>query len=98
MVKVLHRPSIRNLMIHGGRYLEYPVDHPSVQAIRFSVSYAAANSLTEKQCEGMFQTQKSNLVADCRKACESAIERSDILNTRDITVLQAFVLYLVSHL
>jgi hypothetical protein len=84
-------------MIHNEPYLKYPVDHPSAQAIRFSVNYLAATSLTELQCQAMFQTPRSSLVADCRTACELAIERSGLLTTRDITVLQAFVLYLVRH-
>ena len=98
MVKILHRPSISKLMIHGRQYLGYPVGHLSVQAIRFSACYAAASSLTENQCQNMFQIKKSSLVAECRRVCEAAIENSGLLTTRDITVLQAFVLYLVSAL
>ena len=95
IIKVLHRPSIAKLMIQGEHYLGYPDDHISVQAIRAAVSYAAASSLSETQCWLMFHTEKSSLVSGCRKACEFAVERANLLTTRDITVLQAFVLYLV---
>ncbi|KAK3387320.1 hypothetical protein B0H63DRAFT_521378 [Podospora didyma] len=97
IIKILHRPSLGNFMLHGGGYLGYQEGHPSTQVLSAAVSYAAAGSMTENQCQKNLHTGKSSIVADCRRACEAALERSGLLYTRDVTVLQAFVLYLVAR-
>ncbi len=96
IIKILHRPSLEKLLLHSGRYLAYPDGHASVEALSSAVLYSAASSMTEEQCRKLFQADKSSIVGSFRRACEVAIERSSVLTTRDITVLQAFVLYLVS--
>lgn len=83
-------------MLQGEGYLDYPDGHTSVEALSSAVYYSAASSMTENQCRTMFHTSKSSIVEGCQRACEVALERSGLLATRDITVLQAFVLYLVS--
>ena len=95
IIKILHRPSLSKWMLEGQQYLRYPDGHPSVHAISSAVCYSAATSMPERQCQEMFQMEKARVVAECRKTCEAAIERSGLLSTRDITVLQAFILYLV---
>lgn len=96
IIKILHRPSLSGWLEHGESYLGYPEGHASTEALKSAVCYAAVNSMTERQCEEMYHRTKSDIVMEFRKACESTIERSGLLSTRDITVLQAFVLYLVS--
>ena len=96
IIKILHRPSLILWLLEGHGYLSYPDGHASVHALRAAVCYSAASSMTEGQCREAFRTDKDCIVADCRRACELAIERSGLLATRDIAVLQAFVLYLVS--
>lgn len=96
VIKILHKPSLSSCMLHGENYLGYPNKHPSHQAIRSAVCYSAASSMTEKQCRTMFHANKSSIMEGYRRLCETALERSGILATQDIAVLQAFVLYLVS--
>lgn len=83
-------------MVQGERYLGYSHGHQSVEALSSAVCYAAISSVTENKCRAMFNASKATLTAAFRATCESAIERSGLLTTRDSTVLQAFVLYLVS--
>lgn len=97
IIKILHRPSLSKWMLDGDRYLGYPEDHTSVQALESAVCYAAANTLTEEQCKSMFQTTKSNLVSTYRGQCEVAFERVGLLMTRDRIVLQSFLLYLIGR-
>ena len=52
--------------------------------------------MTEDQYRRILHTSKAQVVAECRAACEDAIEKSGLLATQDVTVLQAFVLYIVS--
>ncbi|KIM93457.1 hypothetical protein OIDMADRAFT_63348, partial [Oidiodendron maius Zn] len=95
--KILHRPSLRKLLQHDSTYLGYPEGHASVIALSSAICYVATCSLSETQCRDMFQTSKAAVVAQYRRACETALDRADILVTGDITVLQAFVLYLVGR-
>ncbi|KPM46534.1 hypothetical protein AK830_g119 [Neonectria ditissima] len=96
IIKLIHRPSLSKWM-QGGQYLGYPDSHPSIAALRSSIAYSAAYSLTESQCQTMFNMTKPTVVADCRQACEAALGASGLLSTNDITVLQAFVMYLASR-
>lgn len=98
VIKILHRPSLSKLMEKNEPYLTYPKGHVYVTALGAAVCYAAACSLTENQCRRMFQAGKLSIVATLRRTCERALEQADVLSTQDMTVLQAFVLYLVSGL
>ncbi|KAF3481325.1 VrtR2 [Arthroderma uncinatum] len=97
IIKILHRPCLRRWMIDGERYLGYDEDHTSVRALESAVYYAAANTMTESQCQASFHASKSSIVAAHRKRCEGAIESASLLTTRDMIVLQAFVLYLIAR-
>lgn len=96
VIKILHRPSLSKWLMDGKTYLGYPEDHSSVQALKSAVCYAAANTLSEAQCQAMCHTSKSTIVSTYRRRCEVALERADLLSTRCRIILQSFVLYLVS--
>ena len=83
-------------MIDGTSYLGYDSGDHVVEALRSAVCYAAVSSMTEEQCHNMFAVPQSALVGEYKEACEAAIERSGLVISDDITVLQAFILYLVS--
>lgn len=95
VIKILHRPSVNQWMVHGKPYLAYAEGHPATEALGSAICYSAVSSMTENQCSLMFHTSKAQLMVKSRMACEAAIGRAGLLSTRDITVLQAFVLYLV---
>ncbi|KAJ5215824.1 uncharacterized protein N7498_002231 [Penicillium cinerascens] len=97
VIKILHRPSLNRWMVHGEPYLAYTEGHPSVEALGSAVCYSAVSSMTENQCLAMFHSKKADLAAESRVACETAIGQAGLLSTRDITVLQAFILYLVAR-
>lgn len=82
-------------MLDGEPYLGYDDGHFSVEALSSAVCYSALSSMTEEQCQSMFHASKSTVTGDYRVACERAVERAGLITTTDITVLQAFVLYLV---
>ncbi|KAJ9285618.1 transcriptional regulator family: Fungal Specific TF [Paecilomyces variotii] len=96
VIKILHRPSVNQWMVHGKPYLAYAEGHPATEALGSAICYSAVSSMTENQCSLMFHTSKAQLMVKSRMACEAAIGRAGLLSTRDITVLQAFVLYLVA--
>lgn len=94
IIKILHRPSLTKWMLHGSDYLRYPGNHPSIDVLGASVCYLAVSSMTETECLAVLDTEKEKAMIDCRRDCEVTFEKSSLLTTRDITVLQAFVLYL----
>ncbi|KAG6069302.1 hypothetical protein E4U32_000016 [Claviceps aff. humidiphila group G2b] len=97
VIKILHRPSLSKWLMDGKKYLGYPEDHSSVQALKSAVCYAAANTLSEAQCQAMCHTSKSTIVSTYRRQCEVALERAGLLSTRCRIILQSFVLYLVGR-
>ncbi|KAJ5697626.1 hypothetical protein N7488_011310 [Penicillium malachiteum] len=97
VITILHRPSLSRWMVQGEPYLAYADGHPSVEALGSAVCYSAISSMTENQFSAMFHANKADLLAESRVACETAIGRAGLLTTRDITVLQAFILYLVAR-
>ncbi|KAG6034026.1 hypothetical protein E4U40_004460 [Claviceps sp. LM458 group G5] len=97
VIKILHRPSLSKWLMDGNRYLGYPEDHSSVKALEAAVCYAAANTLSEAQCQAMCHTSKSTIVSTFRRQCEVALERSGLFSTRCRIILQSFVLYLVGR-
>ncbi|KAG5962952.1 hypothetical protein E4U58_003714 [Claviceps cyperi] len=97
VIKILHRPSLSKWLMDGKSYLGYPEDHSSVQALEAAVCYAAANTLSEAQCQAICHTSKFIIVSTYRRQCEVALERAGLLSTRCRIVLQSFVLYLVGR-
>ncbi|GIC86107.1 Zn(II)2Cys6 domain-containing transcription factor nscR [Aspergillus udagawae] len=98
IIKILHRPSVEKWLLHGEQYLDYPETHVAVDALRSAICYVAAVSLTDDQCWALFQRSRcSGIVADSRRACEAALDRSGLLASPSITGLQAFVLYLIAR-
>ncbi|KAH8658386.1 hypothetical protein BX600DRAFT_524842 [Xylariales sp. PMI_506] len=95
--KILHRPSLRRLLHHGSTYLGYPEGHPSRTALSSAICYVSICSLSETQCRDMFQSNKSEILNKYRWSCEIALDRADVLVTVEMTVLQAFVLYLIGR-
>lgn len=95
IIKVLHRPSLKR---HFSEGIPYPVSKSSREAgyaLDTAVFYAAVASMTDRQCCNLFQCSRKEALPEYQSACEMALERADLMRTTDMTVLQAFVLYLV---
>ncbi|KAI1416689.1 hypothetical protein F5Y13DRAFT_177688 [Hypoxylon sp. FL1857] len=97
IIKVLHRPSLSKFMLGGQRYLGYEPGHISTTCLSSAVCYSALASMTEEQCQATFGMDRRTLMIEYREACESELERSELLTTSDITILQAFILFLVAR-
>lgn len=98
IVKILHRPTLDAYLVDCKEFLDYDLCDPSPAALRAAVCYAAVASMTEGQCKAIFSCPKLQVLPEFRNDCDVALNRAGLLTTTDITVLQAFVLYLVSPL
>ncbi len=94
--KILHWPSIHKHLTEGKPYLNYKPQDPAVEALSSAVYYAATSSLTEAQSLSLFAASKVAVIARYRLACETSLARAGLVNTEDMTTLQAYMLFLVS--
>jgi len=93
--KILHRPSITLHLIQGTSYLDYEPDHPAVEALSSAIYYVSVGSLSEEECASVFSCEKKSILPVFRSVTEKSLVRVGLVTTEDITVLQAFLLYLV---
>jgi hypothetical protein len=56
----------------------------------------AVTSITDSECNTMFGEEKTVLLARYQSGSRQALCRAGLLRSSDMTILQAFVLYLVS--
>jgi hypothetical protein len=95
IIKVLHRPSLKRHLLEGIPYPALKTSREAENALDTAVFYAAVASMTDRQCLHLFQCSRNEVLPEYQSACEMALERADLMRTTDMTVLQAFVLYLV---
>ncbi|KFA74361.1 hypothetical protein S40288_06686 [Stachybotrys chartarum IBT 40288] len=91
-VKVLHVPSVERIVTA----LESGISgtEPKTQALLGAISLATLVSLDEEEVAANFSQPKSQLVNSYRSIVEQALAQAGFLSTKDMTVLQAFVIYL----
>lgn len=98
ILKILHRPTLERHLMGGEPYLGYQEEgHASVAALDTAVLYLAVNSMQDEQCQSLLERDRAELLVATRQACEAALEKAGLLTTRDMTVLQAFVIYLAGR-
>ncbi|GLA09612.1 hypothetical protein AnigIFM60653_011943 [Aspergillus niger] len=93
---ILPSSSLWSLVTQRERYLTYAADHPVPRALACAISYMAIMSLSNDQCSREFDTSRAVLLNKHQSLTQLALERADYINTDDLTVLQAFVLFLIS--
>lgn len=96
LIKILHAPSIRNCMQKDGPYLNYQPGNAAVEALIFAIYHAAIVSLSQSECLNQLGQDRSALIGKFRFAAEVYLTKADIVNTTDITTLQALVILVVS--
>lgn len=95
---VLHRPSLRAFLYDDQPYLDYEPDHQATTTLAFAVYSAAVCTIDDSQCQLIFGTDQKSVFADLQKETEAALVRADFVTTNDLTVLQAYVISLVSKI
>lgn len=98
VIKIMHKPTLNAYLVDCKSFLDYDLHDPRPAALRAAVCYAAVASMMEEQCQATFSCPKLKVLPEFRDACDVALNKAGLLTTKDMTVLQAFVLYLVSSL
>ncbi|KAI9839762.1 MAG: hypothetical protein M1838_004264 [Thelocarpon superellum] len=92
MIKVLHRPAAEKLIMEGRKNVGDL--SKTTEVLMFAIYFAAVTSLSPQECEEMLGEDQPTLVARYRFGTEQALARADFLNTHEVAVLQALVLFL----
>ena len=90
ILKVIHGPSLRTLL------LENSACEPAIEAVKSAIFFTALCALEEQECIDIIGEAKSKTATKFRVATEFSLSRANLLTTRNLTVLQGFVIYLVS--
>ncbi|KAJ8098951.1 fungal-specific transcription factor domain-containing protein [Lipomyces tetrasporus] len=95
-IKILHVPSmtgiIRQTVSQPGRYQT----EPGTEALIVAISLAAVTSLAENEVMSAFGETKTDLLSRLTVATEQALSQANVLNTSDMSVIRAFLVYLES--
>ncbi|KAE8375013.1 hypothetical protein BDV26DRAFT_283830 [Aspergillus bertholletiae] len=94
--KILHAPSLKAFLLEGKSYLDYEPGHMAPATLSSAVYFAAACSVTEDESKNLFGCNKGWLVARYQQESEAALAKADFMISNDLTILQAFVLFLLA--
>lgn len=95
---VLHSPTLIAHVLNSDELRDPATKHykhSSIDAISFSVYFAAVTSLNDQDCQKYFGEDRRTLLIGYKNATEAALARADFLNSVEIATLSAFVIYLV---
>ena len=98
ILKVTHVPSLRSLLLSEEQEHSNTFHHHSREALKLAICFTAVCTLSEVEIRDIFPEKKEKIMNRFRLATEVMLSRAELLTTSDITVLQAFVIYLVSGL
>lgn len=93
--KLLHWPTVLSMLsVSQGRSPD-TAPSVSVQALEYSIYFMALCSITNKDAEEMELGYRLDMLYLYRSAVEDLLSKSCLLQSPDLTVLQAFAIYLV---
>ena len=93
LVKVVHVPTMTAQVLEAAQHMDSIPR--GMEALLMAIYYAAATSLWEEECRQNFGENKDDLLARYRFGVEQALARADFLQSDEVIVLQAFVIFLI---
>ncbi|KAH7238007.1 hypothetical protein B0J15DRAFT_376741, partial [Fusarium solani] len=90
-IKVLHVPTVSK-MIHDSRG-NFDLLPPSMEPLMSSIAFASVKSLTSEEVQTHFRSDKKDLVSRFRLGTEDSLSRADFINTKELSVVQALLVY-----
>ncbi|KAF1816509.1 hypothetical protein P152DRAFT_428643 [Eremomyces bilateralis CBS 781.70] len=94
LLKILHVPTMEQVILDYRDNLD--TLKPGCEALLFAIYYNCATSTTDEECRNRLQGEKAELIPRYRFAVEQALARANFLQSDEIIVLQAFVMFLVA--
>lgn len=93
LLKVTHTPTLQARIIEAASNLKNV--HPTLEALMFGIYSTAVTSLSEDDCQTMFNSSKDDLLTRFHFGCQQALLGCGFLRTSDHDCLTALYLYLV---
>ncbi|KAL4935909.1 hypothetical protein BDV06DRAFT_206007 [Aspergillus oleicola] len=94
LIRIFHTPSLDRLFWDAIASMD-SLDR-NMEALLFAIYYAAVISLESEECLRIFGTPRVSLLETYRFATEQATARADLLNTQNLILLQATVVFLTA--
>ncbi|KAF4636255.1 hypothetical protein G7Y89_g1826 [Cudoniella acicularis] len=92
--KIVHTPTLQvQILDASGKLENLP---KNLEALLFSIYMCAVVSLSDEECVDMMSEPKESLIARYSAAAEQSLVRVGFLQSSDIVVLQALVLFLIA--
>lgn len=93
LISILHRPTVKKL-------LDGPARNPSLldknsEALVFAIYFVSIVSLKPESCLQLLGDTREALVSRYRFAVEQALSKANLLNTQNLMLLQAAVVFLI---
>lgn len=93
LVKVIHAPTIEPRVLKSADSLDKI--HRGLECLLFAVYYSAITSMWPEEVPKLFGEEKQDLLTRYRFGLEQALARAEFLQTDEIIVLQAFIIFLI---
>ncbi|KNG81759.1 fungal specific transcription factor [Aspergillus nomiae NRRL 13137] len=93
VLKVFHVPTVQRQVtsvIRGRFNLDAPTE-----CLIFAIYYSTVVTMSAEECREEFDEDKAVILTRYRTGVEQALSRANFLTSLDLTVLQAFALYLI---
>ncbi|KAL3434570.1 hypothetical protein BDV09DRAFT_204662 [Aspergillus tetrazonus] len=94
LVRIFHMPTLHQIFWDAVASVE-TLDR-NIEALLFAIYYAAVISLESSQCLYLLDLPRASALETYRFAVEQATARADLLNTQNLILLQATVLFLTA--
>ncbi|KAL4887935.1 fungal-specific transcription factor domain-containing protein [Aspergillus ambiguus] len=93
LVPIVHKPSAQQLFANAAKSVEM-LDKNS-EALLLAMSFVSIVSLTPEQCLSLLGEERDAAVGRYRFAVEQALSKANFLNTQNLILLQAAVIFLI---
>ncbi|KAI1106628.1 hypothetical protein F4804DRAFT_340341 [Jackrogersella minutella] len=93
LLKLTHTPTLQVRIIEAGANLD-KVSRP-LEALMFSIYLMAITSIDEEECQATFNHSRTTLLAKYYYATQQALLNAGFMRNPDLTLLQAYLLYLI---
>ncbi|RAL06543.1 uncharacterized protein BO97DRAFT_328361, partial [Aspergillus homomorphus CBS 101889] len=94
LVRIFHMPTL--LRLYWDAVAAVDTVEKETEALLFAIYYSAVISMEPAQCLATLGVERSLALRTYRFAVEQALARANLLNTQNITLLQATVLFLTA--
>lgn len=92
VLKIVHAPTVKNVIMKAA--VSAASLSRASESLFYSICFSAVVSMTDDQCKQLLGDEKDRLMRKYRFATEQGLARAQFMNSSNLVVLQAFVMFL----